>query len=175
LHNSIASETKISLPNSVGGEVGWHPGATYPGYLQQRTWKRAVPKVRKRPPKSSSGKGVYSASPRMSHHDVSKLADIAHSLEGGAGQEFNTKTVAYDVKNGFTKKGTQKYKTKTKEVKEITRMGREGRPFVSDTREKVGDLVFNTYFNATSRALGRVYYMSKYWQGRLRNPDEVPF
>ena len=43
LYNSIAHETIVNLPKSIGGEVGWHSGATYPGYLQRRQWTRAVP------------------------------------------------------------------------------------------------------------------------------------
>ena len=78
LANSIASETKINLPNSIGGEVGWHSGARYPGNLQSRQWKRGVPKRRKK------DLGIPFEVEFKSHYDTNTLAQVAAWNEFGA-------------------------------------------------------------------------------------------
>lgn len=152
LANSIASELKINLPNSIGGEVGWHSGARYPGKLQGRQWSRGVPRRRRKDlgtPNTEAGS--------MSHHDTNFLAQVALWNETGAGQRSNVSEKSYDVKNGRTPKGTQKWRTKTRMIKEITRTGRIARPFVSTTTTEVTDIVYERYVDATHKAFARVY------------------
>jgi len=179
LYKSIASEVKINLPNTVGGEVGWHPGARYPGNLQNRIWARGVPKRRRK----AMGEPDRSIGPK-NNTDTNYLAEVALWNNNGMGERVKHTETPYRAQNGWNyRKGkdggrvrsTQRFRTRTFVKTITTRSGRKARPFVTDTREKVRELVFESYFNATGNALSRVYYMSKYWQGRLRNPDEVPF
>jgi hypothetical protein len=152
LSNSIAHELKISLPNSIGGEVGWHSGARYSGNLGKRQWTRGVPKRRK----SNLGSPDTEVS-RFSHSDTNFLAQVAKWNEDGAGQVATHKTEHYSTKNGLTRRGTQKYRIKTRTISTIIRQGRTARPFVAKTREEVIDLVYERYVAATTKAIGRVY------------------
>lgn len=151
LAKSIASGMKINLPNSIGGEVGWHTGARYPGNLQMRQWARGVPKRRKK------NLGLPTETPRMSHSDTNYLAQVARWNEDGAGQISKFHEEQYQVKNGLTKKGTQKFRMKTRVTKELLRLGRLPRPFVATTREEVADIVYERYVDATRKAFARIY------------------
>ena len=181
LYKSIASEVKIALPNSIGGEVGWHPGARYPGNLQNRIWKRGVPKSRRK----TMGAPDTNIGPK-NNTDTNFLAQVALWNNNGLGEQVKHTETPYRAKSGWNYKRdpnnrrirtTQRYHTRVLVSTITTRSGRKARPFVTDTRDKpeVQNMVLQRYYAATQSALSRVYYMSKYWQGRLRNPDEVPF
>lgn len=166
LYNSIASEVKINLPSSIGGEVGWHPGARYPGNLEKRQWTRGVPKRRKKDLGAPD-----TGSSRFSHSDTNFLAQVAKWNEGGAEQVATHRTEQNQVRNGLTRRSTQKHRIKTRTISTTIRQGRPPRPFVATTRDEVIDLVFERYVDATKKGLARIYG----GKNILGTFDQLPF